>query len=73
MSNVRSATIRKAKRDPGFTPTEKAQKERLMRQFVSDGPKGNSAAYRNAPCWCVCGRLKAGGGKKCVRCLARGR
>lgn len=45
--NARSTTIRKEGRDPGLTPTEKHQKDALMRQFIrGDGEKGNSEAYR---------------------------
>lgn len=44
--HVRSATIRKEARDPGFTPTEKHRKDRLMRQFMKgDGVKANSPEY----------------------------
>lgn len=45
--NVRSATIKKDGRDKGLTPTEKHQKDILMRQFVKgDGQKGHSEEYR---------------------------
>jgi hypothetical protein len=45
--NVRSATIRKEGRDLGLTPTEKHQKDILMRQFIKgDGAKGNSKEYQ---------------------------
>ncbi len=46
-TNVRSATIRKGRRDPGLTPTEQRRKNELMRQFIrgGDGPRGNSPEY----------------------------
>lgn len=43
---VRSATIWKESKDPGLTPTERHQKNQLMRQFLRvDGPKGASLEY----------------------------
>lgn len=50
---------RKSGRDPGFTPTEKLHKAKLMKQFCKN-PEGspNTEAYRNASCWDENGRLK---------------
>ena len=49
---------RRGRFDPGWTPTEQHIKNGLMRQFMRN-PEGspNTEAYRNAPCWCWCGRL----------------
>ena len=69
MRNVRSATIRKEKRDPGLTIRERRKKAELMRQFCRLEGSTNTAAYLTAHCWCACGRLKAEGRKKCARCL----
>jgi hypothetical protein len=47
VKNTRSATIRKEGRDLGLTPTERHQKNQLMRQFIrGDGEKGNSQAFK---------------------------
>ncbi len=49
---------RRGRYDPGFTPTEKTHKEKLMRQFLGhDGPRGATKAYLDSPVWCHCGRL----------------
>ena len=43
----------------GLTPSERAQKAKLMRQFqrMPEGQSGNSRAYVESPVWCHCGRL----------------
>ena len=47
MKTVRSAEMRKRGQDgKPFTPSEQARKNRLMRQFLLDGPKGVSEEYR---------------------------
>lgn len=52
-----------------FTPSEQRLKNQLMRQFIKgDGPKGNSAAYLAAPCWCACGRLMVEELGMCRKC-----
>lgn len=55
----RSCSQRKAGREPGFTPTEKTTKARLMRQFqrMPEGYSGNSRAYVESAVWCRCGRM----------------
>lgn len=46
--NVRSATIRKEGRDPGWTPTEKRRRDQLMRQFCKgDAVKASSKEFRD--------------------------
>lgn len=61
---------RKGRYDGGYTGTEQRIKDQLMRQFMrtGEGPGAPSSAYRDAPCWCACGRLKAEGKDECVRC-----
>jgi hypothetical protein len=65
---------RKHKLDgPTLTPTEQHIRDGLMRQFMRN-PEGepNGEAYKNASCWCECGRgLKAESGF-CSRCEANG-
>ena len=53
-----------------WTGTEQRIKNGLMRQFMKtgEGPGGNSEAYREAECWCACGRLKTTGMGECKRC-----
>ena len=47
MKTVRSAEMRKRGQDgKPLTPTEQRKKEKLMRQFLLDGPKGVSEEYR---------------------------
>lgn len=55
----KSVSQRKSARDGGFTPTEKLQRDRLMRQFqrMPEGQSGNSRAYVESSIWCHCGRL----------------
>ena len=62
---------RKEGRDPGLTATEKTRKGQLMRQFMKN-PEGsiNSVAYKEASCWCDCGRGLRGESGLCVRCEA---
>jgi hypothetical protein len=49
--NVRSASMRKEGKDPGWTPSELHKRNRLMKQFCRSGRKGvevssgNSEAY----------------------------
>ena len=54
-----------------YTGTEQRTKNRLMNQFrrTGEGPGAPSEAYRNASCWCACGRLKAEGRDSCARCI----
>lgn len=62
---------RKGRYDGGWTGSERRIRDQLMRQFMKtgEGPGGNGDAYRNAPCWCACGRLKADGDDVfCARC-----
>lgn len=72
-SEGRSAERRKSGRDPGLTPSELHRKAQLMRQFMRnpEGPGGVSDAFREAPCWCECGRLRVAPGQPCARCQAR--
>lgn len=67
----KSRAERKGRYDGSYTGTEQRTKNRLMNQFrrTGEGPGGNSEAYRNASCWCECGRLKADGLDICRRCL----
>jgi hypothetical protein len=70
----KSNAKRMGRYDGSFTPTEQRKKNKLMRQFMrtGEGGGGNSDAYRNASCWCACGRLKADGRDACSRCIAIG-
>lgn len=54
VSTGRSVSQRKSARDGGFTPTERRQKDKLMRQFqcIPEGQSGNSTAYTTSPLWC---------------------
>lgn len=67
----KSNAARKGRYDGSYTGTEQRLKNRLMQQFrkTGEGPGGNSEAYRNASCWCACGKLKADGYDECQRCL----
>ena len=60
---------RKGRYDGSYTGTEQRKKDHLMRQFMrtGEGPGAPSEAYRNASCWCACGRLKAEG-DLCAKC-----
>lgn len=51
----RSSSQRKSARDGGFTPSERRQKDKLMRQFqrMPEGQSGNSTAYTESPLWCA--------------------
>jgi hypothetical protein len=45
----KSVSQRKGRYDPGWTPTERRQRDQLMKQFTStggEGTRGNSEAYR---------------------------
>jgi len=55
---------------PSWTGSEQALKNRLMNQFrrTGEGPGAPSRAYREAECWCECGRLRADGQPTCTRC-----
>ncbi len=66
----KSNAQRKGRYDGGYTGTEQRVKDQLMRQFMrtGEGPGAPSEAYRNASCWCACGRLKADDMAQCVRC-----
>lgn len=71
----KSNAARKGRYDGSFTGTEQRIKNELMRQFMRTGEgggMGNSQAYRNAPCWCECGRLKAEGKNFCAKCIEAG-
>lgn len=50
----KAASQRRGRYDPGWTPTERRVRSKLMRQFIKrfDGPCGNSAAYLESPLWC---------------------
>ncbi len=65
----KSNAARKGRYDGSYTATEQRQKDVLMRQFMKS-PEGSppSEAYRNAPCWCACGRLKESIEGECARC-----
>lgn len=65
----KSNAARKGRYDGGYTGTEQRLKDRLMQQFrrTGEGPGAPSDAYRNASCWCACGRLRADG-PLCSRC-----
>ena len=65
----KSNAARKGRYDGAYTGTEQRQKDALMRQFMAT-KEGElpSEAYRNAPCWCACGRLKSEGMGECERC-----
>jgi hypothetical protein len=67
--STKSLSQRKGRYDSGWTPTETVIRNGLMRQFMKN-PEGttNSAAYREAECWCACGRLRAENSDKCARC-----
>lgn len=44
---------RRGRYDPGWSPTEQATRNRLMKQFTRlEGPSGNSPAYVNSAVWC---------------------
>lgn len=69
---------RKSRFDPGWTPTEKRQRDQLMRQFLKggDGGRGNSPAYISSAVWCACGRGMNRRGKNgktvpCARCAPK--
>lgn len=66
----KSRAGRKGRYDGSYTGTEQRTKNRLMRQFMrtGEGPGGNSDAYRNASCWCACGKLILRDGL-CAKCL----
>lgn len=67
----KSSYRQKHARDLGLTPTEHAQKQKLMKQFCKlEGPGGNSEAYVNADCWCrACGNhLRVDNSETCDRC-----
>lgn len=68
----KSNAQRKGRYDGSYTGTEQRVKNELMRQFMKtgEGPGGNSEAYRNASCWCACGRLKMDG-DLCEGCFRR--
>lgn len=65
----KSNAARKGRYDGGYTGTEQRTKDRLMQQFrrTGEGPGAPSEAYRNASCWCACGRLITRNGM-CQRC-----
>lgn len=65
----KSRSARKGRYDGSYTGTEQRTKNRLMNQFrrTGEGPGGNSEAYRNAACWCACGRLVTRNGL-CQKC-----
>ena len=71
--NGKSNEARKGRYDGSYSGTEQRKKEKLMNQFrrTGEGPGAQSEAYRNAPCWCACGRLKYEGRAECLRCLER--
>lgn len=57
--------------DGSYTPSEQRLKNQLMKQFTryGEGVGGNTAAYREAECWCACGRLKSVS-NLCAKCAA---
>ncbi len=63
----KSNAQRKGRYDGGFTGTEQRVKDQLMKQFCRDEGPPPSEAYRNASCWCACGRLKMSGYDVCGR------
>ena len=66
----KSRAERKGRYDGSYTGTEQRTKDRLMQQFrrTGEGPGAPSDAYRNASCWCACGRLRVDGTVACRRC-----
>lgn len=65
----KSLERRKGRFDGGYTPTEQKIKDNLMKQFchLPEGTAGNTQEYREAECWCACGRLKSTP-TQCARC-----
>lgn len=65
----KSNAKRMGRYDGALTGTERRIKDELMNQFrrTGEGPGGNSDAYRDAPCWCACGRLVIRHGM-CAKC-----
>lgn len=71
-SEGKSLSQRKHRNDgPSWTPSERYERNKLMKQFCHlEGVNGNTQAYREASCWCDCGRhLKADGRDSCLSCL----
>lgn len=67
----KSLSQRKSSRDFGLTPTEKFQKNQLMKQFCRlESGVEDVEAYRNAPCWCGCERGLRGESGLCAKCEA---
>lgn len=66
--HIGSFEKRMGRYDGSYTPTEKRIKDELMKQFCHLEGSTESAAYRNAECWCACGRLRAENSDKCARC-----
>ena len=67
----KSNAKRMGRYDGSLTGTEQRTKDKLMQQFrrTAEGPGAPSEAYRNASCWCACGRLRSDGASKCWRCM----
>ena len=65
----KSNAARKGRYDGSYSGTEQRKKDKLMRQFMrtGEGPGAPSEAYRNASCWCACGRLRVAGASACER------